>query len=193
MLDAQLPLKADIKMLETPRLRIRIDTEEAYVHAFKTGSDEWLKDYFGLASDEELASQKKKVEGGMSTYRTTVLFCHLIEKEQNVVVGSFAYHNWYPMHSRSEIGYNMKSDEYKNRGFMKEALPVMIRYGFEVMDLNRIEAFIHPENIPSRKLVEGMHFKQEGWLRQHYCMNGAMGDSLVYGLLQEDYNLVMAH
>ena len=82
----------------------------------------------------------------------------------------------------------MAGDEYKNQGYMREAIAAIIPFGFEAMELNRIEAFIHPDNTASRKVVERMGFQQEGWLREHYAADGVVGDSLVYGLLRREYS-----
>lgn len=178
----------DQKFLETPRLQLRVDTEKDYRTIFGTQPDDFIKEYFGIYTDDALLAQKAKIAGGFTTYRTSVLFIHLIEKATGTVVGSFAYHNWYPAHSRSEIGYAMAAEEYKNKGFMKEAFPAMIAFGFEAMELNRIEAFIHPENSPSRRLVERAGFRKEGLLQEHYNNNGVVGDSMVFGLLKCNYS-----
>lgn len=187
MLPSDPPFEPTIKTLETVRLSIRIDTAESYVRMFRTGSDAAIKQYFGIATDEELLKQKEKVQGGLCTYRTSLVFFHLIERTLDQVIGNFAFHNWYPVHRRSEIGYAMSADAHKNKGYMREAIQPIVAFGFTEMALNRIEAFIHPQNIPSRQLVERMGFQQEGWLREHYCNDGVIGDSLVYGLLLKDY------
>jgi ribosomal-protein-alanine N-acetyltransferase len=187
MLPNDPPFEPKIKMLATPRLSIRIDTEQAYRQMFETGSDAAIKAHFGIATDEELQTQKDKVHGGLTTYRTALVFFHLIERAEQKVIGSFAFHNWHPLHRRSEIGYAIGSEAYKGKGYMREAFPPIIAFGFEEMGLNRMEAFIHPDNAPSRKLVMGAGFQQEGWLREHYSKDGVTGDSLVYGLLLKDY------
>lgn len=179
--------RPDVKTLETERLSIRIDTVEDYVQMFKACSDAALKDCFGFRTNEELNKQKEKVSGGLTTYRTSVVFFHLRERSLDTVIGNFAFHNWFPMHRRSEIGYAMMDDAYKNQGYMREAIAAIIPFGFEAMELNRMEAFIHPDNTASRKLVERMGFRQEGWLREHYAAEGAIGDSIVFGLLHKDY------
>ncbi len=186
MLPTDPPFIPHVKTLETNRLSIRIDTEEGYTNMFSTCTDEQLKSHFGILTDKDLQTQKNKVSGWLSTYRTSVLFFHLIERDLNQVIGSFAFHNWYPIHRRSEIGYAISADEHKNKGYMKEAVRPIIEFGFKSMNLNRIEAYIHPENAASRKLVEGIGFRQEGLLREHYCHEGVTGDSEVYGLLYHD-------
>jgi [ribosomal protein S5]-alanine N-acetyltransferase len=173
--------------IETQRLHIRIHTYEEYINAFATCDDAALKAMFGFQNDADLQTQKSKISGGLTTYRTSVRFFHLILKETNDVAGGFAYHNWFPQDQRSEIGYDMKREEYKNKGYMKEAFPPIIAYGFETMGLNRMEAFIDPTNTPSRRLVEATGFQQEGLLKQRYRYNGVFSDALVYGLMVKDY------
>ncbi len=153
----------------------------------RNGTDADIRRRYGITTEEELALQKGKVAGGLSTYRTSVLFFHLVEKQLDSVIGSFSFHNWYPAHRRSEIGYAVTERALMSKGYMREAIGPIIAFGFEAMGLNRIEAFIHPDNEPSRKLVMRAGFQQEGWLHEHYCKDGITGDSLVYGLLARDY------
>jgi ribosomal-protein-alanine N-acetyltransferase len=176
-----------IRFLESPRLRIRIDNAEHYIEQLSTASDEALMQYFGFKTAEELQNQKDKVKGGMKTYRTTFQIFQLMKKENQEIIGSFAFHNWYPMHQRAEIGYAMNNEEYKRKGYMKEALQVIIPYGFDYLNINRMEAFIHPDNTASRRLVEGYGFLQEGLLKEHYYSDGQMGDSMLFALLRTAY------
>jgi ribosomal-protein-alanine N-acetyltransferase len=94
------------------------------------------------------------------------------------------------MHKRSEIGYDIRKEEDKNKGYMKEAMKAILTYGFEQMGLNRVEAFIGPNNKPSRRLVESYGFVIEGQLREHFCYNDVLQDSVVYSLLLPEYEAV---
>lgn len=55
------------------------------------------------------------------------------------------------------------------------------------MKLNRIEALIDENNIPSKKLLEHFGFNWEGVMRGHYLVNGIFEDSVLYSLLQSEY------
>ena len=92
-------------------------------------------------------------------------------------------------HERAEIGYGLFGDEYKRQGLMSEAILPIIEYGFIEMKLNRIEAFIGPENIASIKLINKLNFVKEGQLREHYCENNRVEDSIVYSLLRKEYEI----
>ena len=67
-------------------------------------------------------------------------------------------------------------------------MSAVLRYGFDMMNLHRIEAFIDPQNLPSNKLAVKFGFTKEGQMREHFCRNGVFEDSVVYALLQEEWN-----
>lgn len=181
------PFNSPVSALETSRLRIRIDSEESYVAKFQNSTDTELMDWCGFAAPEELEQQKLKVEGGLGNYRTSNVFFHLIETASERVIGAVVLHTWYQIHRRSELGYAMTSEAHKGQGYMKEALREILKFGFEAMDLNRVEAYTAPDNIASRRLLEGAGFQLEGQLREHYAHKGATSDSVVYGLLRSEW------
>lgn len=77
--------------------------------------------------------------------------------------------------------------QHQGKGYMQEALACIIQYGFERMLLNRIEAFISSDNLPSIRSVERQGFVKEGVLREHYKHQGKLYDSVVYSILREEY------
>jgi ribosomal-protein-alanine N-acetyltransferase len=171
----------------TDRLILREYTSEVQKFIFENYTDEELKSFLGLQTDEELAVEKSKYQGGYTTYRISFLFFQLIEKESQRVIGNAGFHNWYAEHRRAEIGYRLTFETDKNKGYMSEALKFIIHYGFEIMNLNRIEAIIAPYNIPSQKLVINHKFVQEGYLHQHFYWEEKFDDSMLFALLREDY------
>jgi ribosomal-protein-alanine N-acetyltransferase len=111
----------------------------------------------------------------------------MIDKATQQTIGGGGFHNWYADHKRAELGYALENESYKRKGLMTEALNFIIDYGFKNMELNRIEAFIGPNNIASLKLISKYNFTREGQLRQHYMKEGKLEDSIVFSLLREDY------
>ena len=57
----------------------------------------------------------------------------------------------------AEIGYDLSKD-YWGKGYMKEAMVPVIKFGFNVMRLSTINAFIHIENIRSNKFIRKLGF-----------------------------------
>lgn len=173
--------------LETERLSLRKLTPEVYKTLFTSFSDGEIMDFLGLKSVGELNNEKEKFHKGLSTYNRSFVWFLLFHKEAKEIIGSCGFHTWYTDHNRAEIGYSLKNDLYKNQGLMKEAIDPAINYGFEVMKLYRIEAFVAPDNTPSLKLMEYFGFTKEGHLREHYLKNNVMEDSVVFSLLKSEY------
>ena len=82
-------------------------------------------------------------------------------KETGKVIGTISIWNirWEEM--TTELGYGMRSS-YQKRGYMQEALRKITDYAFDKMNLRVIEAYTEEMNIPSRRLLERLHFKETG-------------------------------
>jgi ribosomal-protein-alanine N-acetyltransferase len=70
---------------------------------------------------------------------------------------------------------------------MSESVSAILRYGFNTIGLNRVEACIGPSNIASQKVIKKFGFTQEGHLRQHFIRDGEIQDSLIFSLLKAEY------
>jgi [ribosomal protein S5]-alanine N-acetyltransferase len=177
----------EFEILETERLILKKVTPEVYTYIFENLSEAEIKKQFGLISDEDFIKEKMKSQGGYTTYDRTVLSFLLVLKNNNETIGKSGYHNWYKDHRKAEIGYVLHKDENKRKGYMSEALRAILDYGFNSMNLNRIEACIGPANIASQNLIKKCGFTQEGYLRQHYIREGEIQDSLIFSILKEEY------
>ncbi len=83
------------------------------------------------------------------------------------------------------LGYKFDQAIWR-RGYAKESIAKCIWIAFEEMNLHRIEALTLPENIPSRKLLDGLGFAWEGTKRQSVKLHGIWRDHEVYALLAEE-------
>ena len=75
----------------------------------------------------------------------------------------------------------------RGQGLMSEAMQAMLDWGFEQMQLHRVEAWVHPQNTASLKLLERLGFKAEGTLRDAGFWNGQRHDLDVLGLLSHEW------
>ncbi|WP_159473552.1 GNAT family N-acetyltransferase [Dyadobacter sp. 3J3] len=173
--------------LRTDRLILRKITQETYDYIFETFSDHQIIEFLGLNSNQEFILEKEKYQNGLSTHNRKFLYFQLIDKTTGKIIGWCGFHTWYVDHHRAEIGYALSDDDYKGMGIMSEAITPIIEYGFEQMNLNRIEAFIGPDNFPSLNLIKKMNFRAEGQLRQHYVKNNRAEDSMVFSLLKTEF------
>ncbi len=174
-------------LLETERLFLREMTPEVYRQLFSSSSERDIKNYLGLASVAEFIEAKKRFDEGMTTYFTSFKNFHLLDKKDGRVIGRCDFHTWVPTHKRAEIGYTMTSEAHKNQGLMTEALQSVLTFGFEKMDLYRVEALAASYNTASLQLLKRYNFTKEGLLRNHYMVNGVLEDSLMFSLLRPEF------
>lgn len=174
----------DFELLETPRLLLRKLNPEVYNYIYANYSDEECMTHLGLKNHQELAEEKEKFRKGLSAYDRTFLIFQLIEKASNKVIGMCGFVRHYPKHFRAELGYALSSESAKRKGYMSEVAPLIVQYGFEKMELIRIEALVGTQNIPSLKIIERLGFEKEGLMKQHYYRDGVMEDSIIFSLLK---------
>lgn len=179
------PMK--FETIQTERLLLRKLTDDDYSYIFQHLSDTAIMQLLNIETLDKLEIEKQKQEKGYSTFNKRFLIFQLLDKETQQIIGWCGYHTWYIDHGRAEIGYGLIDEHTKGKGLMSEALKAVLRYGFEQMQLNRVEAFVAPENIPSLKLVDKFNFTREGQLRKHYLKDGNLEDSVVFGLLEEEW------
>ncbi|HEY4800579.1 MAG TPA: GNAT family protein [Bacteroidia bacterium] len=173
--------------IKTRRLILRKLTPEVYKFVFENLSEEELVEFFGLDSSADLFTEENRYRKGLATFNKSVLIFQLVDALEKNVIGWCGFHTWYLDHFRAELGYMLTNDKYKDKALMSEALASVIDYGFQKMNLHRIEAMVGAANIPSLKLMEKFKFKKEGHLREHYFKNNRMEDSLVFSLLKSEY------
>ena len=73
------------------------------------------------------------------------------------------------------LGYYAFSP-HEGRGYMLEALQLVLRHAFRVLKLHRIEANIQPGNAPSIALVRAAGFDKEGFSPRYLKIGGRWRD-----------------
>ncbi len=76
---------------------------------------------------------------------------------------------------------------FAGRGYMREALRLVVGLGFREHGLHRLEANIQPENVRSIGLVAGLGFRLEGLSPRFLKLGGRWRDHLRWALLAEEW------
>lgn len=69
---------------------------------------------------------------------------------------------------------------------MREALALLLEFGFVTMGLNRIEALCHPDNLRAAGLFRALGFSEEGIMRQYRHTASGFQDTALFALLRSD-------
>lgn len=84
------------------------------------------------------------------------------------------------------VGYWL-GEMFQQKGIMSKAFKALIQYGFEQLQLNRIEVRAAVRNTKSRALPEKFGFTKEGEIRQAEWLYDHYVDHVVYGLLRSEW------
>lgn len=109
-------------------------------------------------------------------------------KGHDKLIGTCGLFGWHRNWRRCTIGYELHP-QMRGKGYMQEALRAMLSWGWVHMELNRVEAQVHPDNVASLRSVEKLGFQREGLLRQAGFWSGRYHDMYLFSLLREDWQL----
>ena len=111
----------------------------------------------------------------------------IARRSDGQLIGTVAFFKLDTLAGKVEIGFALGRN-YWGVGYMQEALQAALGFGFNEIGVRRIEADVDPRNISSIRLLEGLGFQREGFLRERWLVSGATQDSLFYGLLKKDWS-----
>jgi ribosomal-protein-alanine N-acetyltransferase len=86
----------------------------------------------------------------------------------------------------ANVGYWI-DEGHAGRGYMPEAVALVLRYAFEELGLHRVEAAIVPRNKRSRRVVEKLGMRDEGTSERFLQIRGVWEDHVRYAFTLEDW------
>ncbi len=93
---------------------------------------------------------------------------------------------------RGELAYFI-SYEFEGKGLMSEAVVSMIKFGFDILKLNRLFLRVIVSNERSITIAEKFGFKREGCMaKDHLTFDEQLVDVYHYGMTGEDFNKIFS-
>lgn len=83
------------------------------------------------------------------------------------------------------VGYWI-AQRHTRQGYMRDALSTAVRFVFDGLKLHRLEAACVPTNEPSKAVLRGCGFFEEGAAREYLCINGVWRDHILFATLSSD-------
>lgn len=103
-----------------------------------------------------------------------------------VLVGVATLHSIDPHNRSAELGLWFGDHAARGQGHGREALRLLIDYGFRLRGLHRLAIETLASNGAMRRLAEEAGFRLVGTLRENAWVDGAYADSVLYDRLAED-------
>lgn len=112
----------------------------------------------------------------------------VILKENNMVAGATSFGNFSVRDKRIEIGWTWFGPQFWGKGINTQAKYLMLKYCFEVLELERVELKTDVLNVPARNALLRMNITEEGVLRSHTLMTkGRRRDTIYYSVLKNEW------
>jgi RimJ/RimL family protein N-acetyltransferase len=103
------------------------------------------------------------------------------------LIGNLELRKLEAVERRGDIGIMIGDREFWSRGYGEDAMRTICRYGFRDLDLHRLELNVAAFNARALRCYEKVGFTIEGRLRDHRFVSGRYYDTLLMGLLREDF------
>lgn len=178
--------KLDVE-LRSARLILRPLKAADAAAVFATYSDPEVVRYWSGLPWTDLARAEEYIAGGARDIADGSAMRLGVEiAATGAWAGQVSLHHFDAQNRRCDIGYALKREHW-GHGYIAEALATVLRFGFDTLELNRVEADIDPRNLASRRAVERVGFVEEGLLRERWLVGDEVCDTVLYGLLRRDW------
>ena len=176
------------KTLESERLVLRRFTVEDAEGFFQNvTSDPEVNKFLTWPLDESVEDTKRLLNGWVERYENSERYCWaIVLKDTDDVIGTVAAPTVKNRIDAVEVTYCIGS-RWWGQGIVPEALQTVMRYMFEEIQVNRIEAGFDSNNPNSGRVMEKVGMQKEGFLRQAGRNNQGLFDLVFYGILKEDW------
>jgi len=89
-------------------------------------------------------------------------------------------------HQSAYVGYWI-DHRHAGNGYTPEALVVLLEFGFEELNLHRLQISIIPRNSASRRVVEKLDIRAEGVAERYLQINGVWEDHIRFAMTSEEW------
>ena len=130
-----------------------------------------------------LAEEKFIEAAAKSSYTEKIFVIETLAESKFLGGTSFHAINW--LNRSAGLGITIGEKSLWGRGYGTDAMRVMMRLGFDKMNLHRLWLHVYEYNPRAIASYEKCGFKREGVLRKERFYRGRYYDTIVMGILEE--------
>ena len=104
-------------------------------------------------------------------------------------IGDCGLHNIDRRSGTAEVGIGIGDRAYWGRGYGREALILLIDYGFRMQNLRKLWLEVHGSNERAIRSYRGVGFVEEGRQREQTWSGGRYEDVVLMGLFRSEFRL----
>jgi [ribosomal protein S5]-alanine N-acetyltransferase len=177
---------SSIPDLVTERLRLRAPLPRDATALLALIGDPEVTKYTNVVTITTLEEAQAVLERLDQRYAARDMIRWAIEfVEHKEMIGTIGLLRFDFEHRHAELAYDI-ARRWWGRGLTPEAARTVIRYGFSVLGLHRIEAGVLPENDASVRVLQKLGFVEEGTRRDYFYTKGRFHSLRWFSLLETD-------
>ncbi|HZV36665.1 MAG TPA: GNAT family protein [Verrucomicrobiae bacterium] len=136
--------------------------------------------------DYSISDSKSWVMGREAAWEKSEEYSFVIfEVKSGAFLGGVGLHHINKLDRCANVGYWVRTSR-TGQGIAPAAVRMLANFGFQELNLNRLEIIIGLGNKASQRVAEKVGAKREGLLRKRIWLDGAAHNALLYSLVPED-------
>ena len=136
------------------------------------------------SSIESLRKRLSKASADFSDFDKVEQLFWFIQAEERLI-GNISLRNINKQMLTAEIGYAVVASA-RGKGCATAAVRMVTEDAFRLTKLRKLIAYVHEDNLASRRVLEKVGYKPEGLLREHYLVGGIPANEVLYGILRRE-------
>lgn len=161
----------EFPIIKTERLLLRQFIDNDLENVFKGLSHPDIIKYYGVSFQTLEATKEQMTFFADLEKNETGVWWAVCSADNKTFYGAGGLSSLNKEHKKAEIGFWLIS-EFWGTGIMKEAMPLICNYGFDNLELHRIEGFVESENKNCKNAMAKLDFQHEGTMKECEIKNG---------------------
>ena len=173
------------KKIEGERLYLSPINEEDVETYVKWMNDFNVTDGLGISHNITTISGEK--EWIQNTTKSNDIQLAIVKKENDTLIGNCSLHQINHYKKTATLGIFIGEEQERNKGYGTETVKLLIKYGFEYLNLNNIMLQVYSFNERAIKSYKKAGFKEFGRRHNVLTIKNKLYDEIYMEILKEDY------
>ena len=173
-------------MIPGKKVKLRAYREDDLKNAVVMINNQAVTRFLNVMRPRSLQEEREWLEAAMRNTDPRVVG-YAIDSSDGEYLGSVGLMHIDQRNRSAELGISIARPEDWGKGFGTEAAILMLRHGFEELNLHRIHLRVYDYNERGQKSYAKIGFVEEGRLRQAHYRHGGWHDVVLMGILADEF------